>query len=299
MQSIQRGTRQTSFPPESTETASASGTDATPKPTTEGPGRERGSGTNLVERFVAHATQPRAQQGAEERSGPAEPAMTAGALAFAGKARAKPPHTFLRSDGKPFPVSQDGTPLYKQNDRAEGGNWGGTKLGGGANATSIGRQGCALTAMAMALSKLTGQTLTPALLDAHLDAHNGYAKDSRGKETDRLRWQVVGNAARPPVTVTRLKQGDLDSIRSSLDTGRPVVLGVDYRKDEKTDHWVCLTRRDPSDAALYYANDPATGREICFRQDEEGRLVQVPGPGDKPLARPYRSSGEFVTFKPR
>jgi hypothetical protein len=271
------------------------------------PARAEAAGANLVERFIAHAT-PRTAGPPEERRGREEaPALTAGALAFSGKVsqpqRAKPPHTFLRGDGKPFRTSKDGTPMYLQNDRKAGGGWGATKLGSGPDAKTIGGRGCAVSSVAMALSKLSGQTLTPGLLDAHLDAHEGYKRDAQGHATNNMLWGVAGKAVEPPISLTRLKTLDLESIDAELAAGRPVVLGVDYQaggsEDTGNDHWVCLTRHEAGPPDLYFANDPASGGEIRFEKDADGRLVELQSERARERRAPYTSSGEFVRFKPR
>lgn len=310
MESIKnRVSQDTSFP--MTEGAGTSAASATQPPALPAhtPVRQEERGTNLVEKYVAHATQESARQEAEARMCLAEPPMTAGTLAFTGKApkkaapaetekaQAKQTPAFMRTNGELFPVSRDGTPMYRQNDRDVGGNWGATKLGNGPSPTSIGKEGCAVTSIAMILSKLTGETITPALVDAHLDAHDGYLKKD-GKGTNGVNWGKAGRMVEPPVTVTRVRQWDPEAVDASLDAGRPVALGVDYQLDEKVDHWVVITRRDP-ETETYFANDPATGTEIQFKKDENGRLVEVPDPERKPNRALYKSTGDFVTFKPQ
>jgi hypothetical protein len=259
-----------------------------------GPGstaHPEGPEANRTEAFRGRppASGPRTQA----RSEPHSPAMTAGTLAFLGKA-AKPAPTFLRSNGEPFPVSQDGTPRYKQNDREVGGNWGATLLGEGDKARSIGSKGCAMTAVAMALSKLSGETLTPDKLDAYLDTHGGYSRANPDKPNNLL-WGVAGKAVSPPLTVTKTTAWSLEAIQASLDAGRPVVLGVDYKDGPGTDHWVCLTRREAGPPDTYFANDPATGGEIRLQRQPDGTLQRLKtGPKDPVPA--YRSTGEFVTF---
>lgn len=275
------------------------------------PVRQEERGTNLVEKYVAHATQQSARQEAEARMCLAEPPMTAGTLAFTGKmpaqassakaekAHAKQPHKFLRSDGKPFPVSKDGTPMYAQNDRAKGGGWGAEALRNVAkDPVSIGSQGCAVTSIAMVLSKLTGQTITPRMVDAHLDANDGYLYDREGKGTNGVNWGKACLMAEPPVTATRVWKWDLQAIDASLESGRPVAIGVDYRLDENVDHWVVLTRKG-AEEGTYFANDPAGGKEILFKKDENGRLVEVQAKEVQDERAPYKSTGDFVTFKPK
>jgi len=181
------------------------------------------------------------------------------------------------ANGREFQTSTDGTPLYRQGDP----EWGTRALGtGGAN---ISRSGCAMTATAMAISKISGQPITPGELDRFLDTHQGYSGDG-------LRWEV---AARARGLGVERPAWSLDTLNRQLDAGRPVVIGIDYKAGSRggangTDHWVTVTRRerDAQGNNTYFANDPATGREIRLRE-QGGRLV-----GDNN----YRSSGQMVTF---
>lgn len=179
--------------------------------------------------------------------------------------------------GREFATSRDGTPLFRQGDP----EWGARALGTG---SSVGRAGCAMTATAMAISRISGQTVTPGELDQYLDTHHGYSGNA-------LRWDVA--AGRAGLGVQR-PAWNLDTVNRQLDAGRPVVMGVDYRPGSNggangTDHWVTLTRRerDAQGVSTYFANDPASGREIAFRE-QGGRLVSD--------TRGYRSSGQIVTF---
>ena len=134
---------------------------------------------------------------------------------------------------------------------------------------NISQSGCAMTASAMALSKISGRTLNPGQLDQYLDTHHGYSGDS-------LNWDVAArayglNATRPAFS--------LDRINRDVDAGRPVVVGVDYKRGSRggangTDHWVTITgrERDAQGHSVYLANDPATGRQFRFTE-QGGRLV--------------------------
>lgn len=204
------------------------------------------------------------------------------------------PGSFLRTNGVPFPTSPDGTPRYKQGDLEAGGGWGARLLGDGASQPrSIKERGCAMTSVAMALSKLSGETITPAVLDAFLDAQAGYAGNS-------IKWAVAGKVTQQPFSVTKTTTWNLDTVNAELAAGRPVVLGLDYKDGASggglgTDHWVCLTRREPGPPERYFANDPANGQEICFLRQPDGTLLEEkPNAG---RARRCRSSGEFVTFR--
>jgi len=248
--------------------------------------------TNLLESFVSRfSTTLSSLAPRSVESGGA--ALTAGALACMGKP-AMQAASFLRTNGVPFQTSPDGTPKYKQNDQEAGGNWGARHLGENADTKrTIASRGCAMTSVAMALSKLSGETVTPAVLDAFLDASNGYVGNA-------IKWDDAGKVTNSRIRVAKTTTWNLDTVNAELAAGRPVVLGVDYKAGKSggnlgTDHWVCLTRRDPSDANRYFANDPATGKEISFLRQPDGKLLEEQPPSHR---KPYKSSGEFVTFKP-
>lgn len=245
---------------------------------------ETSGGGNQVEEYVCRYPASYAPPPHATSSGPSFSAAT---LALLGGVppTPTPSASFARADGTPFPTSTDGTPMYKQSDA----EWGESRLGASATAPTLASRGCAVTSMAMALSKLSGETLTPGALDAHLDASAGYVGSA-------LVWGAAGSATEKDFAVSKTTTWNLDTVTKELEAGRPVVLGVDYREGGSggtlgTDHWVCLTR---TDGETYFANDPATGEEVRFRE-EAGRLKQVSINGE-PIPG-YKSSGEFTTFK--
>ncbi len=260
-------------------------------PTSTGPGQSERK-TNLLEEFVCRF--PIASGALAPRSaGAGGAALTAGALACMG-APATQAGSFLRTNGKPFATSPDGTPQYKQADYEAGGTWGARHLGNNAETQrTIASRGCAMTSVAMALSKLSGETITPAVLDAFLDARKGY-------DGNAIKWDTAGKVTDSPIAVTKKTAWSLDTVNAELAAGRPVVLGVDYKPGKSggelgTDHWVCLTRRDPNDASRYFANDPATGTEISFLRQPDGTLLEEQKAANRP--KRCKSSGEFVTFR--
>ena len=175
------------------------------------------------------------------------------------------------------PASPDGTPLYRQGDAA----WGQTVLG---HSRTISQAGCAMTSVAMAISKISGRSIDPAQLDGYLDQHHGYSGDA-------LKWDTAAQAA----GLHGGKQAwSLQTVNRQLDAGRPVVVGVDYRAGSNggpngTDHWIAITARGQENGKpVYFANDPATGKQIKLNEDN-GQLKQQDGKG-------YRTTGELVVF---
>ncbi|MFP2910324.1 transglycosylase SLT domain-containing protein [Pyxidicoccus sp. 3LFB2] len=179
-------------------------------------------------------------------------------------------------DGRTFPTSRDGTPMYRQGDP----QWGGRRLG---TSSSLGAAGCAMTATAMAVSKITGKTINPGEMDAYLDKNGGYSGNA-------LNW---GSAAKMGGLGAAKSAWNLDTINKQIDAGRPVVVGVDYKAGSNggsngTDHWITITGRGQENGKpVYYANDPATGKEITLRAN--GSQLSG-GPSG------YKTTGELVTF---
>jgi hypothetical protein len=167
-----------------------------------------------------------------------------------------------------FPKAADGTPIFKQGD----GEWGKTKLGKGG--ATISQAGCAMSSVAMAMSKITGNLLTPKDFDSWLDKNRGYSKDA-------LDWSRAGKARGLEIQPQVFTQKNLDA---QLDAGRPVVLGVDYKQGSKG--------VDDKGVTHYTANDPGTGKEIDLVLSK-GRLV---GDGKDALGK-YRSSGQMRVFQ--
>lgn len=177
------------------------------------------------------------------------------------------------------PRSNDGTPLFRQGDPA----WSAERLGKSAEGPTLSQAGCAVTACAMALSRIGGTVLTPDALVRHLRGEGGF-------QGPLLDWsRATGAVSR----VSRVAPGPFDaaSVDRELDAGRPVLLRVAHDlhgRDQQ--HWVCLTGRDPR-SGVYSANDPATGRSTALVL-REGALVSASG---EPIR--YASDGRMVTFE--
>jgi hypothetical protein len=179
-------------------------------------------------------------------------------------------------DGRSFPTSRDGTPMYRQGDP----QWGSRRLG---NSSSLASAGCAMTATSMAVSKISGKVINPGEMDQYLDTHGGYSGNA-------LNWDT---AARMGGLHASKQAWNLNTINKQIDAGRPVVVGVDYKPGSNggsngTDHWITITGRGTENGKpVYYANDPATGKEITLRPDG-GQLKGGPSG--------YKTTGQLVTF---
>ncbi|KFE68654.1 glucosaminidase domain-containing protein [Hyalangium minutum] len=224
-----------------------------------------GQKLTIPDGFDRPTTKPTQSGGSSSGGGSSAPAQAAG---NGGPVR--------DSNGRQYQTSSDGTPMYKQGDA----EWGSRALGTG---SSISAAGCAMTATSMAVSKISGQAINPGQMDKYLDSHGGYVGNG-------LVWDKAAQAA----GLHASKQGwSLDTINKQVDAGRPVVIGVDYKAGSGggangTDHWITVTGRGKEGGKdVYFANDPATGKQITLR-NEGGRLVG--GPSN------YKSTGELVTF---
>ncbi|ATB29506.1 C39 family peptidase [Melittangium boletus] len=178
-----------------------------------------------------------------------------------------------------------GVPLFKQGDKA----WGSRRLGG-KNKTTIHQAGCAMTSVAMAISKISGRSINPGELDEYLDTHGGYT----GTKGNSLKWDVAAKAR--GLYATRLNNCSLISIDKELSAGRPVVAGVDYKDGSAgggngTDHWVTIVGKSQMGAdVLYTAHDPASGAPFTFKAN--GNLLIA----TNAIAK-YKTTGEICTFK--
>ena len=169
----------------------------------------------------------------------------------------------------------DGTPLFRQGDPA----WKAERLGADGDGPTLAHAGCAITACAMALSRVSGQVLTPDVLLRHL-------RDGGGFQGALVDWSRAGTAAG-----VRLAPGALErtAVDCELDAGRPVLLRVQHDvQGVPRQHWICVTARDRT-SGCYTANDPATGRTTALVSSGEG-LVTLAG---EPVR--YVSDGRMVT----
>ena len=144
-----------------------------------------------------------------------------------------------------------GTPLFDQDDP----RWGRRHLGNKHH--TIDSAGCALTATAMAISRISGRRIDPGELDRWCDRNGGYfGNDLIWDRAARARGL---RAARPAFSLER--------IDANLAGGRPVVIGVNFKKGggvNGTDHWLTVTarRRDEKGRRYYVCHDPGLGRQI-------------------------------------
>jgi hypothetical protein len=171
------------------------------------------------------------------------------------------------------------TPRFRQSDPA----WRSERLGVSGEGPTLAQAGCAVTACAMALSRIGGTTLTPDALVRHLRASGGF-------QGPLLDWSAAGSAiaAGPRASPVELDCAQLDR---ELDAGRPVLLRVVHDVHGRArQHWICLTARDAK-TGQYTANDPATGGTTLLTRTGSA-LASLDG---EPVR--YTADGRMVTFR--
>lgn len=156
-----------------------------------------------------------------------------------------------RGDG-PSPTKVNGASYYSQNDP----RWSNSKFvrsDGNDDGATIGNSGCGPTAMAMALSDATGQTIKPTET-AKLAQLTG-DRDDTG-----VNWNFINNAANYyGVSALQANNPSREFIESSLKTGSPVILSGQSDGDVNSPytasgHYVVAVGQDNNGNAII--NDP-------------------------------------------
>ena len=156
-------------------------------------------------------------------------------------------------------TSSNGVPLYSQSDP----QWKDRMLG---KKYTIGSSGCAMCAVAMAISKIAGRNISPVELDEYLDNNGGY--DGDGIYWDKAARYGGSSAASYPSTTNMH-----DQIDSSLAAGRPCIIHVVTKRG----HYVCVTGKN--DDGTYTIHDPAGGVVRSGVWDSNQATIVVDGYG--------------------
>src|SRR5262249_53861084 len=147
---------------------------------------------------------------------------------------------------------------------------------------TLAQAGCALTACAMALSRVGGTVLTPDALLRHLRASGGF-------QGPLLDWSAAGSAV-PGGAGGSPGAPDREQLAHQAGAGRPAPPGVVHDvQGHPRQHWICLTARAPG-SGRYPANDPATGRTTVLAP-AGAALASLEG---EPVR--YASDGRMVRF---
>ncbi|WP_147445526.1 peptidoglycan-binding protein [Corallococcus aberystwythensis] len=200
-------------------------------------------------------------------------------------------------NGRHFP-SRDGYPLFAQgyNSATRKNETWSTIVIASKSEKSVSQIGCAMTAVTMAVSGITGQMYTPDDMAHFMLKNHGF--NSGGSILD---WDKLGRIAKPEVDIKRLTGFKAPEIDRELAAGRPVVVHVDYytrnggknpgRYDGEGDHWILITSR--ASANCYQASDPAGGKFLTLHAMKDGRLE---GDGLTKHGTRYRTVGNAATF---
>ncbi|RKG65698.1 LysM peptidoglycan-binding domain-containing protein, partial [Corallococcus exercitus] len=200
-------------------------------------------------------------------------------------------------NGRTFP-SSNGYPLYSQNKTAgEHEPWAKLPMG----SSNVGAIGCAMTAVTMGISGISGQTITPDQSNKQVNKVGGF---TAGGALEGKGWSSMGALTTPPVTVTRRPKNEIwtaNRVDQELAAGRPVVMEVDYKTgpkgarkpghDGQGDHWILVTGKTAD--GKYMANDPASGKQITLQRGANGKLETPQGMGGYSS---YQTTGQVTTF---
>jgi peptidoglycan hydrolase-like protein with peptidoglycan-binding domain len=200
-------------------------------------------------------------------------------------------------NGRRFP-SRDGYPVYAQGYNSTTGKseaWGSIVLAS-ATGRDVSAIGCAMTAATMALSGISGKTITPDEMAVFMKSKNAFAPQG-----DLKSWDLMGTLVSPQVDLVRQTGFNAAKIDKELAAGRPVIVHVDYitkangkrlgKYDGNGDHWFLVTGRTPDNH--YQASDPAGGKLITLHRMADGRLE---ADAASKYGTKYRTVGNAVTF---
>jgi murein DD-endopeptidase MepM/ murein hydrolase activator NlpD len=203
--------------------------------------------------------------------------------------------TAFIKDGRSFP-NNNGYPVYAQGLNSATGtreDWARLPIGN----SDISNIGCAMTSVAMAISGIGGQAITPDEMNRFMNKIGGF-----NSEGGIQAWPRMGELVKPQVKVTRRFGVNANVIDQELKAGRPVVVQVDYHDgrgkgakagyDGVGDHWILIVGRTPDNR--YLVNDPAGGKMMTLHRMADGRLEA--DSADNKHKTKYRTTGSGTTF---
>ena len=136
--------------------------------------------------------------------------------------------------------------------------------------SSIGKQGCAISCLAMVLT-FYDREADPGMLDAYLDDNNGYLGNA-------VRWrkttQYPAPAHAPPLRYDRCHDAAMwETLARRTADNRPTIARVDYRNDDdlRFNHFVVIVGRRGTD---YHMHDPATRRGDAYAFTGNDNILQ-------------------------
>jgi hypothetical protein len=176
--------------------------------------------------------------------------------------------THPASEGAGFQTITPRVPHFSQGDP----RWAKRVLG---RDSTIRRSGCAISCIAMIL-RFHGRNVDPGVLDAYLDANDGYQDDS-------VKWNVAGKCSEegaPSLTYARWEGSEQElhaELCRRIDQSRPTMVRVDYRIDPdiRYNHFVLGVGRSPDGGILM--NDPATRSGDGYANPVDDNVIQKTG----------------------
>ncbi len=138
--------------------------------------------------------------------------------------------------------------------------------------SSIARQGCAITCIAMIL-KFYGRHVTPGTLDGYLDRENGYSGDS-------VIWSIAGKCGQTGSNKLKYarKKGAEQKLHAHLaeriDQNMPTLVRVDYGVDPDIRYNHFVVGVGMTDKGDFVMNDPATRRGDGYADFGDDNIIQ-------------------------
>lgn len=136
------------------------------------------------------------------------------------------------------------------------------------NGVKIKDYGCLLTCISMTVNYY-GVSETPLGVVNKLNRVNGITYNgSYYWKKSELIYQDIDLHERYKRTNYLLKDRDIDTIKSAIDRGFPVMVWLDYNpKTSKSDmHWVLIIGYDPNDENNFTIIDPIDGKEKSLKK---------------------------------
>jgi peptidoglycan hydrolase-like protein with peptidoglycan-binding domain len=154
----------------------------------------------------------------------------------------------------------DGYPVYDQND-----NKGRLGLG----TAYLSEKGCIVTSLAMAVSKTGGETISPEEMNQRLIAGGAFAPGQGA-----LQWNKGAEVAGVDIRKVPMDEpGAVETLKTALRAGNPVMMRVDYNGDGMGDHTVLLTGINPDGS--FRGVDPAGKIAVNMKADTNENINGV------------------------
>ncbi len=190
--------------------------------------------------------------------------------------KASSPKAFAQPAGKVYEIrnAKDGTPMMVQSDA----RWG-SRILGNAEKVTIGRSGCALTCLAMDLSKKLGRQVLPDELNDVLVKNKGCFAEQGANLMFAEAFRVIekeygvnlGTGERHKVVQAsknekgeEMKPGEIiaKAADEALKNGQTLMVDIDTNLKDGPNHFGRISRKD---GEFYVVIDPSYGNEHKYR----------------------------------